>query len=95
MIKSGHICQETVSLNKDMEFKGIKIEDEAKIPFKISLLLFLFDFIKYIMLYLNMLLTMTYNGWNMLFLVIGLTIGYSLHEIYVEYEKIRPELIEE
>ena len=53
-------------------------EDIPDLPMKGRIIMLIFDFIQKLSGYLLMLLAMTFNGWVLLTICFGLTLGYIL-----------------
>ena len=54
----------------------------------IKIFLLSYDFVQKMWSYILMLISMTYNGWVCLSLILGLTLGYSFQQIDMEYHQI-------
>ena len=52
----------------------------------IRLFLLAFDFTQKLFAYLLMLLAMSFNGWVLMSVCLGLTVGYSIEQMKLEYK---------
>ena len=59
----------------------------------IRIFLLVFDFTQKLFAYLVMLLAMSFNGWVLLSVCLGLTVGYSIEQMKIEY-KINLKIIQ-